>query len=150
MDQEFSYFREDIQIISRIHTQIEQLFCDMNQITIVMDHMDPGGVVAQTQRVKNFTDRYENLKSTLIDLHPADGEAGPDGIQGMGSGYRGATSALNMLPIVVLNQTNAIRFVDNLGQLAKNPEHARNLELQWQEQRNPVFDSATDVKLTTN
>lgn len=67
MDREFGYFREDIIMINRIHSQIEQLFCDMNQITVVMDHMEPSGVVAQTHRVKSFSDRYMHLKSTLID-----------------------------------------------------------------------------------
>lgn len=47
----------------------------MNQITILMDHMDPGAVVAQTQRIKQFSDRYLQLKSTLIDQYPVEGAA---------------------------------------------------------------------------
>lgn len=147
IDQEFGYFRDDLRLISRIHTAVEQLFCDMNQITIVLDHMEPSGVVAQTQRVRDFADRFEHLKSALIDQHPADGDVGPDGIHGVGSGYRGATSALNLLPIVVLNQTAAMRFIDNIGKVAKDPDQARNLELQWQEQRVPIFDANTEARL---
>ena len=81
IDREFGYFREDIQVIDRIHTQIQKLFVDINQVTVIMDHMEPNGVVAQTNRVKDFADRYAYLKSTLLDQHPvqgADDVGGPE------------------------------------------------------------------------
>lgn len=67
IESQFGYFREDVNIISRVYSQIERLFNDMNQVTIVLDHMEPQGVVAQTLKVRQFADRYDHLLSTVIE-----------------------------------------------------------------------------------